>query len=133
MSYFKIGGKEWDVLVVEASESFEILYSSNTGRTIARGAPMTLDPLGTFFGHKVTVARKRGREKQFDDLLDFVSIPRYSGIDVELVHNQKTIKYKAYISKGERNLKRIDVVDKKVYWDTLTLNIVPIEAQVLPV
>lgn len=133
MSYFKIGGKEWDVLVVEASESFEILYSSNTGRTIARGAPMTLDPLGTFFGHKVTVARKRGREKQFDDLLDYVSIPRYSGIDVELVHNQKTIKYKAYISKGERNLKRIDVVDKKVYWDTLTLNIVPIEAQVLPV
>lgn len=133
MSYFKIGGEEWDVLVVEASESFEILYSSNTGRTIARGAPMTLDPLGTFFGHKVTVARKRGREKQFDALLDYVSIPRYSGIDVELVHNQKTIKYKAYISKGERNLKRIDVAGEKVYWDTLTLNIVPIEAQVLPV
>lgn len=132
ITYCKIGGKVWDVLVTEISESFEILYSSNTGRTLANGAEMTLDPIGTFFSHKATVARKKGREREFDALWDYISTPRFSGIDVEMVHNQDSIKYKAYISKGDRKLKRIDTNADKVYWDALTLNIVPIKAQVLP-
>lgn len=132
MDYVKIGGRAWDVLVTEISESFSILYSENTGRTMSQGASMTLDPLGTFFNHKVTFQRKQGFEKQYDDLWDFVSIPRYDGIDVEIVHNQTTLKYKAYISQGERALKRIDPKTNKVYWDKFSLNIVPMEAQVLP-
>lgn len=132
MNYVKIGGKVWDVLVTEISESFSILYSENTGRTMSQGAGMTLDPLGTFFNHKVTFQRKQGFEKQYDDLWGFVSIPRYDGIDVEIVHNQTTLKYKAYISQGERALKRIDPKTNKVYWDKFSLNIVPMEAQVLP-
>lgn len=132
MEYVKIGGKVWDVLVTEISESFSILYSENTGRTMSQGAGMTLDPLGTFFNHKVTFQRKQGFEKQYDDLFDFVSIPRYDGIDVEIVHNQTTLKYKAYISQGERALKRIDTKTGKVYWDKFSLNIVPMSAQVLP-
>lgn len=132
MEYVKIGGRVWDVLVTEISESFSILYSENTGRTMSQGAGMTLDPLGTFFTHKVTFARKQGYEKAYDDLLDFVSIPRYDGIDVEIVHNQTTLKYKAYISQGERALKRIDPKTNKVYWDKFSLNIVPMSAQVLP-
>ena len=132
MDYVNIGGKVWDVLVTEISESFSILYSSNTGRTMSVGASMTLDPLGTFFNHKVTFSRKKGFEKQYDDLWDFVSFPRYDGIDVEIVHNQKTLKYKAYISQGERALKRIDVKTGKVYWDKFSLNIVAMSAQVLP-
>ena len=132
MEYVKIGGKVWDVLVTEISESFSILYSENTGRTMSQGAGMTLDPLGTFFNHKVTFQRKQGFEKQYDALWDFVSIPRYDGIDVEIVHNQTTLKYKAYISQGERALTRIDITTNKVYWDKFSLNIVPISAQVLP-
>lgn len=132
MDYVKIGGKVWDVLVTEISENFSILYSENTGRTMSQGAGMTLDPLGTFFNHKVTFQRKQGFEKQYDDLWDFVSIPRYDGIDVEIVHNQTTLKYKAYISQGERALKRIDPKTSKVYWDKFSLNIVPMSAQVLP-
>lgn len=132
MDYVKIGGKAWDVLVVEISESFSILYSENTGRTMSQGAGMTLDPLGTFFNHKVTFARKQGFEKQYDALWDFVSIPRYDGIDVDIVHNQTTLAYKAYISQGERALKRIDPKTSKVYWDKFSLNIVPMSAQVLP-
>ena len=132
MDYVKIGGIPWDVVVESVSENFNILYSENTGRTMSRGAKMTLDPLGAFYGHKVTFRRKQGKEIVFDQLFDFVSVPRYDGIEVEIVHNQSTLKYKAYISNGERGLKRIDAKSGKVYWDAFSLNIVPIEAQVLP-
>lgn len=132
MDYVKIGGRDWDVLVTEISESFNILYSDNTGRTIAVGARMRLDPLGTFFGHRVTFRRKQGYEAEYDRFFDYVSVPRYDGIPVEIVHNQTVLKYDAYISTGERGLKRIDTKTNKVYWDSFSLNIVPMEAQVLP-
>ena len=132
MDYVKIGGRTWDVIVTEISESFNILYTENTGRTLSDGARMTLDPIGTFYGHKVTVSRKKGFESAFDELFDYISKPRYDGIPVEIVHNQNTISYDAYISNGERGLSRIDQKNGKVYWGELSLNIVPMEAQVLP-
>ena len=132
MEYVKIGGKVYDVLVTELSENFNILYSQNTGRTISAGARMTLDPLGTFIGHKITFRRERGREAEYDELFDYVSKPRYDGIPVELVHNQTTISYDAYISQGERALKRIDPNSGVVYWDQFSVNIVPMEAQIVP-
>jgi hypothetical protein len=132
MDYVKIGGVNYDVLVTELSENFNILYSENTGRTMSIGSRMTLDPLGTFFGHKVTFQRKQGSENEYDRLFDYVSRPRYDGIAVEIVHGQTTIKYDAYVSKGERALKRIDTKTGKVYWDKFSLNIVPMEAQITP-
>ncbi len=132
MNYFKIGDKVYDVLVTEISENFSILYSENTGRTMSVGARMTLDPLGTFFGHKIKVKRKPGYEAEYDRLYDYVSQPRYDGIPVEVVHNQTTIAYDAYISSGERKVTRIDENTGKVYWDELSLNIVPMQAQVTP-
>ena len=132
MDYVKIGGKPYDVLVTELSENFNILYSENTGRTMSIGAKMTLDPLGTFFGHKITFKRKNGKEAEFDALFDYVSKPRFDGINVEIVHGQSTISYSAYISQGERALKRIDEKTGKVYWDVFSVNIVPMEAQVTP-
>ena len=131
MNFCKIGGRSYDVSVVSLEESFNILYSENTGRTMD-SAKMTLDPLGTFYGHKITFRKKIGYEREFDDLFEYVSSPRTEGIDVEIVHNQSTLKYKAYISNGTRQLKKIDINQEKVYWGDLTLNIVPIEAQVLP-
>ena len=132
MDYCKIGGRSYDVLVVAIEENFNILYSENTGRTMSRGAKMTLDPLGTFYGHKVTFRRKNGKEEEYDDLFDYVSRPRYDGILVELVHNQSTLEYNAYISQGTRALKRIDEKTDKVCWDEFSLNMVPMEAQVTP-
>jgi hypothetical protein len=131
MDYVKIGNRVWDVLVTEVSEDFNILYSENTGRTMSQGS-MTLDPIGTFYGHKVTFARKNGKEAQFDALFDYVSKPRYDGVPVEIVHGQTTLKYNAYISNGSRSLKKINPNTNKVFWDALQLNIVPMEAQVLP-
>lgn len=131
MDYFKIDGRSYDVLVTDIEENFNILYSENTGRTMSTGARMVLDPLGAFFGHKVTVQRKQGYEKEFDGLYDYVSRPRYDGVNVEIVHNQTTIKYDAYISNGSRQLKKISKSDI-VHWGELQLNIVPMEAQVVP-
>lgn len=132
MDYVKIGGRIYDVLVVDLVENFNILYSENTGRTLSVGARMTLDPLGTFYGHQITFQRKQGNEEEYDLLFDYVSKPRYDGIPVEIVHNQTTISYDAYISRGERSLKRIDYKTGRVYWNEFSLNIVPMEAQVTP-
>ena len=101
---------------------------------MSQGAGMTLDPLGTFYTYKVTFSRRQGKEKEFDALVDFLAVPRYDGIDVNIIHNQAlwSKPFKAYVSQGERALKRIDVKTGKVYWDKFSVNIVPMSAQVLP-
>ena len=126
MDYFSINGKSYDVLVTELSENFNILYSENTGRTI--GARMVLDPLGTFLGHRITIKRKNGSEADFDSLFNEISKPRAEGVWVTAVHDQGTISYEAYISNGERRLKAINPKTNKIYWDTMTINIIPMEA-----
>lgn len=128
----KIDGKQYNVLVMELSENFNILYSQNTGRTMSTGARMTLDPLGTFYGHTVTFGRRKGYEAEYDALFDDISRPRYDGIAVEIVHGQSTLAYDAYISNGQRAVKRIDPNTGKVYWDRMSVNIIPMEAQVIP-
>ena len=95
MNYFKINGRTFNVVVTAIEENFTILYSENTGRTASLGAEMTLDPLGTFYGHVVTVKRKKGYDRDFDNLYNLVSRRVYDGWDVEIVHNQETISYRA--------------------------------------
>lgn len=137
MNYFKINGQDYNVVVTGIEESFEILYTENSGRTLDEGAPMTLDPIGTFFGHKVTIKRKAGFESEYDELYLLLAQPRKvekteDALLFEVAHLQEAIAYRAYVSKGARALKRIDETTGKVYWGELSLNIVPIEAQVLP-
>lgn len=138
MDYFKINGKAYDVLVIDLEENFDILYSENSGRTLAVGSPIALSPLGTFFGHKVTIRRKTGFEEQYDELYDLISKPRAvinpetDGLLFEIAHNQDVISYRGYVSNGGRKLSSINRVTNKVYWGELTLNIVPIIAQVMP-
>lgn len=128
----KINGRSYDVIVVGIEENFSILYSDNTGRTLSETARMTLDPIGTFIGHKVKFARKNGHEDDYDALFDFVSTPRFVGVDLEIVHGQQIIKYEAYVSSGSRAVRNISKKSLKVYWGELELNFVPMEAQVTP-
>lgn len=134
MDVVQIGGRVWKVKVLEITESFSILYSENTGRTMSQGAGMTLDPLGTFFNYKITFAREQGMEEEYDELFNFLAVPRYDGIEVNIVHDQALWEtpFMAYVSQGERALKRIDEKTGKVYWDRFSANIVPMSAQVLP-
>jgi hypothetical protein len=125
----KIGEKEYSVIVLGITETFTKLFTDNTGRMMGAGAKMNLDCLGTFFGHRVEIARKSGFEADFDELYDLVSLPTNDGIPVKMVHNQTSIEYETYISNGERAVKRIDERNNKVYWDKLLLNIIPMEAQ----
>lgn len=131
MNYCVIGGKAYDVIVTAIEESFTILYSDNTGRTSGNGA-MVLDPIGTFFSHKVTFRRSKENVQEFDALYDFLTVPRYDGFDIEIVHNQTTIKYRCYASQGARTLQRIAERLKKVLWGEMTINFVPMEAQIIP-
>lgn len=130
--WLQIGGKTYDVSVLSIKESANILYSQNTGRTMSIGARMTLDPLGTFIGHRITVKRKPENIKEYDRLFNDVIKPRYDGIRIKAVHDQTTIEYDAYISAAEREVQKIDDVGKVVYWKEMEINIVPMEAQVLP-
>lgn len=132
MNYCCIDGKNYDVIVKSIEESFTVLYTENTGRTIAIGAPMTLDPLGTFFSHKVVFKRSKDNFKEFDKLYDFFSIPRYGGFPIEIVHNQTTIKYEAYVSQGSRPLQRISRDFLKIFWGEMSIDFIPIKAQVVP-
>lgn len=137
MNYFSVDGKKYDVIVTSLSESFEVLYSDKTGRTIAVGAPMVLDPLGTFFKHNVTVRRKNGCEAEFDALYKLAYTPmtvvnESDAHYFEIAHEQKTIAYYGYISSGSRALEKIDEKSGKIYWGELSLSITPISAQVMP-
>lgn len=131
MDYFRINGRTYNVTVTDIEESFTILYSENTGRTMAVGAEMVLDPLGTFFGHNVTVEAKAGCEAEYDELYAYISRPRFDGVYVKALHDQTTIEYKAYVSQGKRNVKRL-TKDGNVIWGEMSLNFVPMRAQVLP-
>lgn len=131
MDYCKIGGRSYDVIVTSIEESFTILYTENTGRTISNGR-MTLDPIGTFFSHKVTFRRSKDNFEEFDELYKFLSTPNYDGFPIEIVHSQQTIKYDAYVSQGTRALQRIAQKISKVFWGELTVNFIAMEAQVLP-
>ena len=137
MNYFRINGINYEVVVTGIVETFNILYSENTGRVISTGAQMVLDPLGTFIGHKVTIKRKNGYESEYDSLYDLIIKPRRvlkkeDALLFEVAHLQDSIAYAGYVSTGERKLERIDEKTGKIYWGELTLNIIPIEAQVLP-
>lgn len=130
--WIDIDGQRFNVSVISIKESATVIYSENTGRTMAQGAPMTLDPLGTFFNYTITVKRNSDDIDDYDRLYDYVMKPRYSGMTITVPHNQSTMTFEAYISAAEREVKKIDDKNKKIYWKEMSLTITAMKAQVLP-
>ena len=132
MEYIVVGGKCYDDIAVRVKRSFEILHSDNSGRTSTAGAKMALDPLGTFYNYIVTFKRMSGKERLYDELWEYLSVPRDYGIPVTLVYNQMTISFDAYVSSGEQDLKKINRRSGLVEWDSMEVKFIPMEANVLP-
>ena len=148
MKWFKIDGKEWKVRIFEPSEAFIILYSENTGRSLDEGAPMNLDPYGTFFNYKMTIGAIKGEEKEFQALWEYLAEPRKEALLVTFPKGSKenwtTVSnsgevvegFYAYVSSGERKIKKITEETngelKDVFYDAFSVNFIATKAQVLP-
>lgn len=132
MNLVEIDGKVYDVIVVSIERSAEIRQSENAGATLAEGAEETLDPIGTFITHTVTFRRRHGHESEFDALWDCVTKSYLTGVWVNVVYNQTTLKYKAKFSVYPQGVQRIDKNTGKVYWNDLVVSLIPTKAQVTP-
>ena len=130
MNVIKIDGKEYDCLVVALREKFTIKQSENAGETIGIGGEMILDPIGTLYSHEVTFKRRKGKEQEFEDLYDTITRPRRSGVQIDVVHGQSSISYKAYVTSGGLPLIRRDLEKQLNVWGELTVEFVPTAAQV---
>ena len=148
MKWFMIDGKEYRVRVFEPEESFTILYTENTGRTLDNGAPMMLDPVGTFFNYTLTVGAIKGLEADFEALWEYLSFPRDEGMLISFPKStnemwqtkndsgQTVNGFYAYVSSGKRKIKKIvektDGNLKEVIYDTFAINFIATKAQVTP-
>nr|DAE06057.1 MAG TPA: hypothetical protein [Siphoviridae sp. ctsxw88] len=137
--YVKIGtsysnARVWDVKILSIKESFNILDTENAGRVIEKGQ-MTLDRIGTFYGHTITFGRNgnsSSARNEYDNLFNFLAYPWNDGIFIEAIHNQYKIAYVAYTSTGERELAYIDEKNHIINWKNFSCNFIPMFAQVTP-
>lgn len=128
MNFCVINGKPYDVNVTAIEENFNKLYTENTKRTLANGE-MFLDPIGTFIGHRVEFAPLRSPDT-FNELWDFFVQPHTEGFRVEIADGKTTIAYDAYTSSGARKLEYIR--GGVPYWGGMSINLIPMRAQILP-
>ena len=133
MNYVKINGISYDVgvAIADYEESFNVLDGKNAGRV--QTGRMVRDVIGTYIGHKVTFFNKGGADgnSAFDKLWD--DIKKFSVEDsvmFEAVDGQSRIAYEAYFTSGSRRIKKVD--GNTNYWDELTINFIPMEAQITP-
>lgn len=131
-NWIDIDGQRFNCTVTSIKQSGTILYSDNTGRTLGLGAPMTLDPLGTFYNYTITIKRNGDDVRDYDRLYEYIMKPRFSGMTIKAPHNQGTIEFEAYISAAEREIQRIDEKKGKTYWKQMSLTITAMKAQVIP-
>lgn len=147
MDWFKVNGKSYNVRIFEPKESFTILYSENSGRTMAAGNPIVLDPLGTFYNYSMTIGVKKGYENEYEELWELLSAPtneyllltfprgRNSFWKTTTDDGEEVNGCYAYVSTGTRDIQRIKEQDGKleeVIYDAFDVNFIAARAQVLP-
>ena len=134
MNYARINGISYEVGVAisDYEESFNVLDGENAGRGTKSGL-MIRDIIGTYIGHKITFFNKGGTagNAAFDKLWsDLLALSVEDSVVLEAADGQTTLKYDAYYTTGSRKLKQ--VTNGVNYWDELSVNFVPMEAQITP-
>lgn len=126
----KIDGVSYDVLITAIAETFNVVEGANSGTALYRQRAIR-DLLGVKIGHSITFAPDNDPEA-FDALTNYLfgSVRPY--VELEVVHNQKTISYQAAYNTGTRMVRHIDDDNDIVYWDELTVEFRPMENQVNP-
>ena len=130
MNYVKINGVAFDVTVAisDLEESFEVLDGKNAGRVMS--GRMVRDIIGAYIGHTVTFFNGKSNE-DFDALWDYlVAHSVDDSVQLEAANGQSSITYEAYYTKGKRKLRTS--TGSKNYWDEISVNFIPMEAQVTP-
>lgn len=124
----KIDGVSYDVLVTAIVETFNILEGANSGISLYRQREIR-DLQGVKIGHSITFASDNDPDA-FDRLTTYLFGAVRPYVTLEVVHNQKTITYEAAYNTGSRRVSHIDDENDIVYWDELTVDFRPMEAQV---
>ena len=131
LTLVKIDGVSYDVLVTAIEETFNVLEGPNTGTALYRQREIR-DITGIKIGHSVTFAPDNDPDA-FDALCNYLFGAVREYVTVEIVHNQSTISYEAAYSTGSRGVAHIDDENDVVYWNELTVEFRPMEAQISPV
>lgn len=130
MNYFRINGQPFDVTVAisDITESFNVLDGENAGRVMT--GRMFRDIIGTYIGHNVTFFNGKSN-KDFDALWDYLIAHSVDdSVEIEAADGQTTITYEAYYTSGQRHIRTVD--GGVTYWEEITVNFIPMEAQVTP-
>lgn len=131
MSYIKINGKTFDadVAIGEYTRTLNVLDGPAAGR--GTNGRMIRDPIGAYIGHSTKVYPRGMDYKGIDDFWNFlVEHSVDDSVLLEAADNQKTISYEAYYTSALQKLN--SVKDGVNYWGEVTVNFIPIDAQVKP-
>lgn len=134
MNYFKLNGVDFgaSVAISALEQNFNVLDGPNTERAMT--GLMLRDIIGTYIGHSLTLFAKPGEEgaEAFDALWNFLidhSVDE-EGVMVEAADGQTSISYLAYYTSGTRKLPRVE--NGVNHWDEISINFIPMDAQVRP-
>ena len=113
-----------DATVPELTESFEKLSSDKSGRT--KAGTMYISLIGVFFNYKLKVYRGNCSVSDWDRLWNQVSAKKAFNV-ITVPHNQTTVTFDAYITKGSRMLK--DQKNGVNYWGEIELEFIAKSSQ----
>lgn len=125
----KIDGVSYDLLVTAVEETFEVVEGGNSGIALYRQREIR-DLAGVKIGHKITFSPPDNNPAAIDELVTHLFGTLREFITLEVVHNQDVISYEAAYNTATRRVAHIDDATDTVYWDELTVEFRPIEAQV---
>ena len=130
-SYIKINGIlfDADVAISKYNRNFNVLDGDNAGRVMT--GRMVRDVIGTYIGHKVTVFRRGDNWQGLDAFWDYLVAHSVDGsVMLEAADGQAAISYEAYYTSASQDLEKED--GGVSYWGEVTVNFIPMDAQVKP-